>query len=397
MRASLAWVIGITLLIALAWGLEQVAYAPLQTGDSYPPFSSMRSDPLGAKALYESLAALPGLTVNRLYKERPTMEDPHEALLVMGLDPFAWSQLKDKQLEEYEKLVKDGGRLIIAFTPVRANDGYREQFPPVQVRWHLEFAYRSHADDAEFPSGIPHETALFFHVDAPDPKQEWKTLAGSKREPSAIERTFGQGAIVLVADTYPLSNQGLRDARDAAYIANIIGPATHITFDENHFGVAETGSIAKLMRRYRLQGAIGMLLAVAALFLWRNTSSLLPPRTVVADAAVEGRDSLEGLAALLHRGVAQKQLLDTCFNEWRNRRSANRRHERTRSKQRSHAPERPHPSTPIAPRAEFLRSDPLFKHVGQVFDLRPISNRPVGLQTEIARRIQSCPTKRRNP
>ncbi len=121
---------------------------------------------------------------------------------------------------------------------------------------------------------------------------------------------------MLVADTYPLSNQGLRDARDAAYIANIIGSATHVTFDENHFGVAETGSIAKLLRRYRLQGAIGMLLVVAALFLWRNASSLLPPRAVAADAAVEGRDSLDGLSALLHRGVAQKQLLDTCFNEW---------------------------------------------------------------------------------
>ncbi len=316
MRASFAWAIGIVLLVALAWGLEQVAYAPLETGDSYPPFSSMRSDPLGSKALYESLAALPGLTVDRLYKERPTMNDPHEALLVMGLNPFAWSALKDKQLEEYEKLVKDGGRLIIAFVPVHANGGDREDFPPIQVRWHVEFMYRAHADDTEFSNGIPHETALYFNVDFPDPRPEWRKLAGSKREPTAIEHTFGKGSIVLVADTYPLSNQGLRDARDAAYIAGILGPATHITFDENHFGVAETGSIAKLLRRYRLQGAIAVLLAVAALFLWRNASSLLPPRAVAADAAVEGRDSLDGLTALLHRGVAQKQLLDTCFNEW---------------------------------------------------------------------------------
>ncbi len=183
MRASVAWAIGIALVMALAWGLEQVAYAPLETGDSYPPFSSMRSDPLGSKALYESLAALPVLTVDRLYKERRTMDDPHEALLVMGLNPFAWSELKDKQLEEYEKLVKEGGRLIIAFVPVHANDGYREEFTPVQVRWHVELTYRSHADDTEFSNGIPHETALFFHADNPkqDPKQEWRALAGSKK------------------------------------------------------------------------------------------------------------------------------------------------------------------------------------------------------------------------
>ena len=127
---------------------------------------------------------------------------------------------------------------------------------------------------------------------------------------------FGAGTIVLAADTFALSNEGLREARDPELIAALAGPATHIIFDENHFGVIETGSVTKLMRKYRLEGAVAMLALVAALFLWRSASSLLPPRETRADDAVGGRDSLEGMTALLHRGVAEKELLDTCFAEW---------------------------------------------------------------------------------
>jgi hypothetical protein len=87
-------------------------------------------------------------------------------------------------------------------------------------------------------------------LEAPD-WQEWSH--------GAIERKFGAGSVVLVPDSFPLSNQGLRDARDAPFISQLTGSAHHIWFDENHFGVVETGSVAKLMRQYRLEGAIAML------------------------------------------------------------------------------------------------------------------------------------------
>ena len=121
---------------------------------------------------------------------------------------------------------------------------------------------------------------------------------------------------MLADDTFALSNEGLRDDRDTELVAGLAGSARHIIFDENHFGVIEAGSVAKLMRKYRLQGAIAILAVVAALFLWRSASSLLPPRRVRADDAIAGRDSLAGMTALLHRGVAERDLLDTCLAEW---------------------------------------------------------------------------------
>jgi len=121
---------------------------------------------------------------------------------------------------------------------------------------------------------------------------------------------------VLAADTFALSNEGLRDARDAQFVAALIGRATHVVFDENHFGVVETGSVTRLMHKYRLEGAVAMLGLAAALFLWRSGSSFLPPRAFLGAEAVAGRDSIAGMTALLHRGVKRQDLAETCFAQW---------------------------------------------------------------------------------
>jgi len=297
--ANGTWLAATVLGIALIWGLDQVALAPLETGEVYPPYSSLRSDPQGAKVLYESLDAA-GLAVERLYKQRTVLEHPGDALLVLGVDPIGWSAVKAKTLEEYEKLVERGGRLVIAFLPVRRTTMSLEKLP-VEERWNLRLRYRR--TDA---SSVPrHETGLYFETGPP-----WRI------EGRIAERSFGTGTIVLVTDCFPLSNQGLRDARDVGLIAKLVGPSHRVIFDENHFGVSESGSVTKLMRKYRLEGAVAVLALVAALFVWRSASSFLPPRESSTTAAVAGRDTLDGMTSLLHRGVLEKNLLDVCFAEW---------------------------------------------------------------------------------
>ena len=297
------WVYGIALLAVLGWGLEQVTVSPLETGDVYPPYSSLRPDPLGGKALYESFAALPGVAVERLYKERSTLEE-RETMFVLGVDPVSFADLKAKELEEYEKLVARGGRLVIAFVPARAPASHGEQGAMAE-QWRVRFRYRRGADENR--PAIPRDTALYFEASEP-----WRPMGVH----DAIERDFGRGSIALVADSFPLSNEGLREARDAGFLASLSGPATRVVFDENHFGVVETGSVTTLMRKYHLEGAIAVLALAAGLFLWRSTSSFLPPRKTREAEPVAGRDSIDGLAALLYRGVPEKNLLDTCFAEW---------------------------------------------------------------------------------
>jgi hypothetical protein len=224
-------------------------------------------------------------------------------MFVLGVDPVSWSALKPKELEQYEKLVAHGGRLVIGFLPVR-EPGSTPTERAVEEMWSIHLRYR-HQDSGTDSRNIPRESALYFEAG-----RTWRTHDGF------VERNFGAGTIVLAADTFALSNEGLREDRNAELVAALAGPARHIIFDENHFGVIETGSVAKLMRKYRLEGAIAILAAVAALFLWRSASSLLPPRRALADDTIAGRDSLAGMTALLHRGVAERDLIATCIAEW---------------------------------------------------------------------------------
>lgn len=292
------------LLIALAWGLEQVVVSPLDTGAVYPEYSTLRADPMGAMALYQSLGRI--TNVERLYKDREESgPGKGTTMFVLGVDPVAWSHADRETLEGYEKFTWNGARLVFAFLP--AQKSFADTVDtPVEGRWHIHFGYRKmHAEVGE----IPHESGLRLTGGT-----DWKTLDAAS---NALERPLGAGSVALIADSYPLSNEGLREARDPALIVKLAGSADRIVFDENHFGVAETGSIAKLIRKYHLEGALGVLALAAILFLWRSASSLLPSRAPGEDQAVAGRDSLDGMTALLRRGIAGKDLVRVCYAEWR--------------------------------------------------------------------------------
>ena len=319
------WLLGIALAALLVWGLEQVIITPLETGEVYPEYSSLRSDPLGAKALYESLAALPELSVERWYKQRALLPAGQATVLVLGVNPIGWSGIEDKALAEYEALARSGARLVLGFLDVRKPYTTPNK-RPVEARWNVKLSYRTPKDfDPSTRRGIPRDTALFF-----EPGPEWQQLDSNA---TTIERAFGSGAIVLVAETFPLSNEGLLAQRDANLIAKVIGPPRRIVFDENHFGVSETGSVTKLMRKYHLEGAVGVLAIVTLLFLWRSATSFLPPAPPPArDHAVSGRDALEALVSLLRRGIPEKELLNACFNEWSRSAGHGARVERTKQR-----------------------------------------------------------------
>ena len=62
---------------AFAFGLVQLFQLRFEVGDVYPPYSSLRSDPLGAMAFYESLEKLPGVSVRRDFNANNRMpEEP---------------------------------------------------------------------------------------------------------------------------------------------------------------------------------------------------------------------------------------------------------------------------------------------------------------------------------
>ena len=162
---------------------------------------------------------------------------------------------------------------------------------------------------------LPRESALYF-----EPDSSWTVLEkGPDGSAVHVEKSMGSGTIVLASQGFQVSNEALREqSRRGQWLAGLIGPGrTSIVFDEFSHGIAETGSVGSLIRRYHLQGAVFLLILAGILFIWRNASSLLPARETQTAAATSGRDARDGLTALLQRSVSTGDLIPTCWSEWR--------------------------------------------------------------------------------
>jgi hypothetical protein len=231
-----------------------------------------------------------------------------------GVDPWKFRGSSYKTLGQFESVLQHGARLIISFQPrMRAPIG-REETGAIAERWGVWLASATPDKPAEDEQeDLPRETLLYFdHLD-----NNWQTLYRSTGHPTAIVRRLGNGSIALVANGYLLSNEALLDRRDTVLLASLIrGIAPNFTFDEDHFGISETGSVVALARKYGLSGLAAGLALLFALFIWQSSASFLPPREEV-EAEVLGKSAVSGFVNLLRRGVARPDLLPLCAKEWR--------------------------------------------------------------------------------
>ncbi len=87
-------------------------------------------------------------------------------------------------------------------------------------------------------------------------------------------------------------------------------------------GITESGGIVTLARKYHLEGMAAALLLLLGLFIWKNSTSFLPPLEPASfqqnepDDSVAAKDISAGLANLLRRNVPRKQLSQVCLKEW---------------------------------------------------------------------------------
>jgi len=89
-----------------------------EAGDVYPEYSSFRSDPLGTGALYGALQLLPGVSAQRNLEPIWTLgKGQDKTLLFFGATLTKKDPKKD--IEALESFAADGGRVVIAFYPLR--------------------------------------------------------------------------------------------------------------------------------------------------------------------------------------------------------------------------------------------------------------------------------------
>jgi hypothetical protein len=273
---------------AFLCGVGLLFYLRTEAGDIYPPYSSLRADPLGSRALYESLESLNGIRVSRNYAPLARLHSTG-AMFYLGSS----LTITRREQDDIERLANGGSRVIIAFTPVTGEE-------KIGLPWHLGVGYA--------------RKRLHFQT----PGDEWVVMAKRGGFPILVERPFGRGSIVLSADSYRFSNEAMLRDRESAVLSHIIGDTREIVFDESHLGTEEEVSVGALARRYHLQGAFLAGLVVVVLFLWKSTSSFLPPLSEPDHSdAVSGRSAASGLVNLLKRSVTPKELLTICSAEWK--------------------------------------------------------------------------------
>ncbi|BDC52521.1 hypothetical protein F183_A48360 [Bryobacterales bacterium F-183] len=332
MRAASKILIPVAVLLFL-WAVVSIILVPIESGDAYPRYSSLRPDPFGAKVLYESLAAMPGVTVERSYRDLLLLPlRPAPTVLVLGGMAPTWISAPENVVKRWEAIASRGARLVFVFQPsLPALTANFDLFQPdkkkpqtvvhkaaITERWGVKVKLREvTAKERAQISRSPRESAAYFEADG-----SWTVVERHSKDglPMQIEKRMGQGSIVIATQLFRLSNEGLREERHGAWIASLLGPNTRIVFDEFHHNVQDTDSIGTLLRRYRLQGAVGVLSFIALLFIWRNVNGLLPPRSVAAgksETSIAGWDAQQGLTALLERSVAQADLIPVALQEWK--------------------------------------------------------------------------------
>jgi Domain of unknown function (DUF4350) len=344
---------------AFAIGMAALFEMRFERGDVYPPYSSLRADPLGAMAFYESLERIPGLSVERDYSASDRLpEVKRTAYLELASRIWDWERISKESLHAIQDFLANGNRLIITFFPQTGSFDPREgagqtnsdthspaedesrrmarrrseagegAWVPLGEKWGFQAGFEalSRSGRSYAPAPVVKEEALrlpkalawhsglvFKHPEAP-----WRVIYGRGTNAVVMERHFGKGSVVLASDSYFISNEAMEADRHADLLAWLIGGNTNVVFDEAHFGIMETPGAATLMRKYHLEALAAGLLLLAGLFIWKNSAALVPPLAdELPNATLRGKDSASGFVNLLRRSIAPRDLLAVCFAEWK--------------------------------------------------------------------------------
>jgi hypothetical protein len=146
---------------------------------------------------------------------------------------------------------------------------------------------------------------------------DWKVIALQGDKSVIVERAFAHGSIVLLADSYPLSNEGLAADRNTGLLVWLIDNRGGVMFEETHLGLSEQAGIMTLAQRYGLQGTLVSIVAVLLLFIWKCQYTLVPrTKSEQNGLTVPGCGSDQAFLNLLQRVVSQKDLLGVCITTW---------------------------------------------------------------------------------
>ena len=352
-KDTLSIVVAILIFGLSAYALLHLLIMRYSSGDVYPEYSSLRTDPFGTKAFYESLRDCCDLNVSRNFEDFSKIKNNTNSTIIFAGASFSGDKIPESFFKDLESFMKNGGRLVVAYMPSGifrkiTTEGQKRQeekeksekkkpekspeedkdalikFVSLSERWGLKYEeddwdeYRSArlVADMKLPKVLTWHSPVYFELNGKD----WNVIYKQDDHTVLAERNFGKGSLVLASESFFLSNEAMLRDRHSDLLAWLVGPKKEVIFDESHLGIASNPGVASLARKYNLHGLAAGLLVIALLYVWMSSTSLLPAYKTGSDLerkAIEGKDSASGLSNLLRRNVPAQHIFPLCFLEWK--------------------------------------------------------------------------------
>lgn len=335
--------------IAFVAGLAGLFRDRFEAGDIYPAYSSLRSDPMGCRAMYEALRGYPGMTVSRVFSQADYRDQgPGSVFLYFGATAGP-EGIRKADMRVLDSLAREGNRIVLSFAP-RGPDSRWEPMPedsaeaaadslkasgapsgpakklPAAKRdssrirgFHLALdtaaGRRSPASAlGNIQDTLPWISRLYFDsLEGP-----WAVLYLRDSLPVMVERPLGKGSMVLIADTYWASNEALFAFLPGRLLSLLAAGHTRLLFDERHLGLHRNDSLVDLLVKYRMHLLLPSLLLLLLAYFWKLRSAFDAPETAVASSRSPAEPlGGAGLAGLLRRNIPAGELLGNCYSQWK--------------------------------------------------------------------------------
>ena len=348
----------IVLLTGFLLGLGRFAYLRFSSGELYPEYSSLRADPMGTKALFESLQRVGGYEVTRRVHTRAAEESLTEGTIFM-LGAFGLAESQEMAIEGWAKA---GARVVVGLNggtywlwaeaeeqqeqeeethnkpdeeePMPAEEGETRGkgiFKDLKAKWSKAMieaqlaerlvAVRADRSEADLPEKLFWAGIAYFELpEGNDGEQGWQVVYTANEQPVVIEQRVGLGKVILAADSFLFSNEALLRERSPEFLLWAAGPQGQVVFDETHLGVEKGSSIMVALREYGLEGLFLGFIVTASLWVWKSGSSFVPPYRLEEESdaeSVEGKTAREGVIHLLQRNIAPEDLPGVSLAEWK--------------------------------------------------------------------------------
>jgi hypothetical protein len=312
---SIILLTGITLLLSLRF----------DKGDMYPAYSSFRTDPLGSKALFESLSKLDGYTINRTYINPSQLECSLSTILFIGV---TLERVHDSSFtNSLIKLAKNQNHCILAFdhTQKRVQSYSADTSKRIvcDTIKELGLIFNHHSGSMESISSLDSGLAkmnwpghILMNADS-----SWEPLVRSRKLLVLGKKQFSKGSIMALHSSFNLTNQGLHqnliDNGTNPLLSLITSTSSTILFDEWHLGIVHTNTMMDLMKRFGLLPVIFFALAWFLLLIWNSQgerTQQIESNMTLAKTDASHKDSLN---LLLHSNITSKSILTVCKNLWK--------------------------------------------------------------------------------